>query len=81
MGAVAAWLLSKGIVLDSTATNGLVVFLTGAVTSLYYLAVRLLEQRFPQFGWLLGNAKKPVYVEPEKVDSVEKKVDKINATA
>jgi hypothetical protein len=39
--------------------------LTGAVTAVlagaYYLAVRLVEYRWPSLGRLLGSAKKPVY--------------------
>lgn len=64
VGAVAAWLLSKGIVLDPNAANGLVLFLGGVLSGAYYLIARLLEHKFPQLGWLLGSAKKPQYVEP-----------------
>lgn len=27
----------------------------------YYVIARLLEQKFPKFGWLLGNPAKPTY--------------------
>lgn len=32
-----------------------------AITIVYYLLVRLLEQKWPKAGLLLGTAKKPVY--------------------
>lgn len=71
---IAAWLLSKGIVVDEQATAGLVAGLSGIIGGAYYALVRFLERRFPQLGWLLGAAKQPVYVEGEKVESAEKKV-------
>ena len=37
---------------------------TGAVTAVYYLVVRLLESKVPAFGLLLGSKKQPVYLEP-----------------
>ena len=39
---------------------------TGAVTAVYYLAVRLLESKMPAFGVLLGSRKQPVYLDPPK---------------
>lgn len=38
---------------------------TGAVTAVYYLAVRLLESKMPVFGLLLGSKKQPVYLDPK----------------
>lgn len=38
---------------------------TGAVTAVYYLAVRLLESKMPAFGVLLGSRKQPVYLDPK----------------
>ena len=38
---------------------------TGAVTAVYYLIVRLLESKMPVFGLLLGSKKQPVYLDPK----------------
>lgn len=38
---------------------------TGAVTAVYYLIVRLLESKVPAFGLLLGSRKQPVYLDPK----------------
>lgn len=61
VGAITTWLLSRGIELDANTTSGLVAFLTGAFSALYYLIVRLFERKFPQAGVLLGRAAKPKY--------------------
>lgn len=61
VGALAAWLLTKGVELDTDTQAGLIVFLTGLLQGLYYLIVRLLEKRWPKVGVLLGVASKPVY--------------------
>lgn len=65
VGALAAYLLTKGIEIDANAQLGLVTFLTTLIQGAYYLAARLLERRFPDIGGLLlGSSQKPVYVEP-----------------
>lgn len=61
VGAVAGYLTAKGVTLDPGALAGLTAFLTGLFNGLYYLVVRILEQRWPQVGWLLGSPKEPVY--------------------
>jgi uncharacterized membrane protein YfcA len=38
---------------------------TGAVTAVYYLVIRLLESKVPAFGVLLGSKKQPVYLDPK----------------
>lgn len=38
---------------------------SGVVTAVYYLAVRLLESKVPAFGVLLGSRKQPVYIDPK----------------
>lgn len=63
VGAFAAWLITVGIELDANSQAGLIVALTGLLQGAYYLAVRLLERKFPQIGVLLGSTQKPVYVE------------------
>jgi hypothetical protein len=61
VGTLVAWLATKGINLDVDAATGLTAFLSAVFTGVYYLAARLLEQRWPEFGALLGKAKKPEY--------------------
>lgn len=39
---------------------------SGVVTAVYYLVLRLLEQKVPSFGVLLGSKKQPVYLDPPK---------------
>lgn len=63
VGALISYLAASGIVIDSTATLGLVTFLTGLSQAVYYLVARILEKKFPQFGFLLGSSKKPEYTE------------------
>lgn len=63
VGAVASYLLTAGIEIDANAQLGLVTFLTAILQGVYYLLARLLEQKFPQLGFLLGSTKKPEYTE------------------
>lgn len=75
VGAAASWLLvTFGLNLDGDAQASLVVFLTAAVTAVYYALVRKLEQRWPAIGrWLLGAgvARTPVYAKPDETVRVE----------
>lgn len=64
VGAVAGWLTAKGVHVDANAVAGLTAFLGGLFSAVYYLAVRLLEKKFPSAGVLLGSTKKPVYTNP-----------------
>jgi hypothetical protein len=59
VGQVVAWLALANIQLDDAAQAGLSTFLGGLITAVYYTLVRLLEEKFPQFGWLIGLAKSP----------------------
>lgn len=59
VGAFLSWLITLGIELDAQASAGLVTFLTALLIGIYYTAVRLLEQRWPAVGALLGLAKSP----------------------
>ncbi len=61
VGYFAAWPVAKALGLTDEQVTSLI---TAIITALYYLAVRGLEQFFPQVGWLLGYASKPVYVPP-----------------
>lgn len=65
VGTIISWLATKGINIDPQASAGLVAFLTGLIIAVYYGAVRLLEKKFPQIGWLLGSVKKPEYTQPQ----------------
>lgn len=61
VGQVAAWLALKGVQLDDATVVAATAALSGLLSAVYYLVVRLLEQKFPQLGILLGSAKKPEY--------------------
>ncbi len=39
---------------------------SGAISAVYYLIIRVLEQRVPSFGLLLGSKKQPVYLDPHQ---------------
>lgn len=59
VGQLVSWLLMLNIVLPPQAQAGLAVFLGGFLTAIYYTFIRLLEQRFPGVGVLLGLSKSP----------------------
>lgn len=59
VGALSAWLVSMGLDLPVDAYEGLTAALGLLFTGVYYAVVRLIEDRVPQFGWLLGLAKSP----------------------
>lgn len=62
VGALLTWLATKfKIVIDEQTQTQLVLGLQGLITAVYYSVVRILEDRFPQLGILLGSTKKPVY--------------------
>lgn len=65
VGALAAWLTARGIEVDAVTAQGLVPFLTAVFSGGYYLAVRLAEKKWPQVGWLLGQAKAVKYTDPK----------------
>ena len=75
VGALAAWLSSKiGFVVDEQTQAGLIAGFTGLAVGLYYALIRWLETKVPQFGWLLGVARKPIYV-PEDETPPQNPVD------
>lgn len=64
--ALAGWLIGwgaqRGLAIEATQ---LTYILNIAAMALYYGTARVLEERVrPWFGWLLGRAKQPVYVNP-----------------
>jgi hypothetical protein len=61
VGALAAWLMTLGLPVPDDVQAHAVIALTAASQGLYYLVVRLWEQRRPQAGILLGRAKAPSY--------------------
>lgn len=61
VGAVVAWLVAHNINIDPDTQAGAIIALTGMLQAVYYYVVRLLERRYPQMGWLLGQASKPDY--------------------
>jgi hypothetical protein len=54
VGQVAAWLLLINVKLPEDAITGLSTFLGAALSAIYYVGVRVLEQQWPKAGVLLG---------------------------
>lgn len=66
VGQVVAWLALLNVELTDDAQTGLTAFLGGLITAVYYVLVRLAEQKLPWVGVLLGLAKTPDgYSKPE----------------
>lgn len=61
VGALIAWLTSRGIEVPADAEAGLVIALTGVVTALWYGIARALEKRWPWLGVLFGSLRQPEY--------------------
>jgi hypothetical protein len=61
IGAGIAWLVQQGIDIDGEALKAAGVAIAIA---LYYALARVLEKRWPVFGWLLGTPKQPTYQLP-----------------
>lgn len=59
VGQIVAYLVSIGVVVPEDVEAALTVILGFIFTSVYYLAVRWLEQKFPKIGALLGWAATP----------------------
>jgi hypothetical protein len=56
-----AWLAARGINLSDETLAQISVYAVVAAQAGYYIVVRLLETKYPAFGWLLGLAKQPGY--------------------
>lgn len=64
VGTAIAYLARKwGVVFDGPTADGVVQAFTAAVIGVYYVVVRLLEKKWKGFGWFLGLAKQPKYVD------------------
>lgn len=63
--ALAYFARKTGIVFDGPTADGVVQAFTASAIGAYYLLVRLLESKSRVFGWFLGLAKQPKYVNPE----------------
>lgn len=61
VGAVAAWLIARGVEIDTATQDQLVYSLGALATAVYYGVARWLENRWPWTGVLLGVPKAPSY--------------------
>lgn len=62
VGAFATWLGHEtGVILDDDTRTGIIIGLTGTLSSIYYVAARALERRWPVLGVLLGSRSQPEY--------------------
>lgn len=59
VGQIAAYLGTLGLDLPDEVVSAVTVLLGFIVTTLYYLAIRFLEQKFPKAGIFLGWASVP----------------------
>lgn len=66
VGQIAAYLATIGIILPEDVMAAVTVILGFAFTTIWYLAVRFLEQKFPKLGILLGWAAVPESYTPAK---------------
>ena len=66
VGQLVALAASAGLEVPGDVQDALVVLLGFAVTTVYYLAVRWLEQKFPKLGMLLGWAAIPTSYTPAR---------------
>jgi hypothetical protein len=63
VGVLVSLATSKGVHVSAELESQLVVLVGALAGSLYHWVVRLLEERWPRFGWLLGMARAPRYGE------------------
>ncbi len=61
VGAVISWLATRGMTVDADTQLGLITAATGLIQAGYYLAVRLVAEKFPWAGILLGSNHAPSY--------------------
>ena len=63
VGIFVAYLTAAGVDLEAGTELALSGGIVAVVTGVWYFGVRLLENRWPAFGYLLGVAKAPAYTE------------------
>lgn len=63
VGALIAWLVTLGVNIDAETQAALVIAGTGVLQAVYYTVVRVVAERFPWVGALLGVNKAPTYSE------------------
>lgn len=80
VGAAISWLATAGLQLDNETQAAAIVAATGAIQAAYYTVVRLLENKYPAIGWLLGSAKTPTY-SPATPEVVYVEVPAVKKTA
>ncbi|MDQ8040679.1 hypothetical protein RDI86_02330 [Cellulosimicrobium sp. XJ-DQ-B-000] len=61
VGALISWLALRGVAVEESAQAALVSALTALITAGYYAGARVLELRWPWFGYLLGTKAEPTY--------------------
>lgn len=59
VGQVAGFFVAIGLPLEDDGKAALGLFLGLVLTTIYYSLIRLIEQKLPNFGWLLGFNKSP----------------------
>ncbi|WP_423058719.1 hypothetical protein [Brevibacterium linens] len=72
VGQIVSYFTTIGLTVPEEVQAALTVILGFVVATLYYLAVRFLEQRFPKLGALLGWAATPDGYTPAKERELEK---------
>lgn len=72
VGQIVAYAGTIGLDIPANVEDALTVILGFIVATLYYLAVRFLEQRFPKLGALIGWAATPDGYTPAKERELEK---------
>lgn len=72
VGQLIAWLATLGMTVPEDVETALTVILGFVVTTVYYVAIRFLEQKFPKLGALLGWAAVPAaYLSPAEREVIE----------
>ena len=66
VGQLAAYLATIGVILPEDVMAAVTVVLGFAFTTVYYIVVRWLEQKFPKIGVLLGWSAVPTSYTPAK---------------
>jgi len=61
VGGVISWLATQNLQVSGGTQDALATLLTSVVIALYYTVARVLEQKWPALGLLLGSTKQPAY--------------------